>query len=1649
MKLPLFLLALLPLNAAFGEYNLNSAFIANELASGAISFPGPFGGTLSLGYNFTPATPSKFSTTGLVHTDNWANSPSMQGWYYANDFIVPALVVNTTSGTVTLPFANMAPGQMHLHPGNPSANGGALPAAAAVLRYTVPASGVYTISGDFQSLNAGTVAVDILRNGVSILANGAGSDATSFEEVETLAAGDLIDFVVDSAGDVGSDSTGLNANIAQGEPPPPPPPDFTIAESEPIGPATRRGAFVFSEIMYHPASRADGRNAEFIELYNSQPWAEDLSGYRITGEVAYDFPPGTTIPALGRLVIAAVPADVGTIYGITGVLGPWMGALNNGGGKLNLRNEGGGIVFEVDYQSDNEWPAAPDGGGPSLVLSRPTLGMRNAAAWAMSVQAGGSPGAAEPQLENPWRGVLINEVLAHLLNGDFIELYNTGATAVDLTGCILSDHPDLPKYVFPAGASIPAKGFLALNETGLGFAPHAAGDTIYLKAPQGARVLDAVRFGAQEMAVSSGRTPDGAKQWSTLTAATPGGANSAPRRGDVVISEIMYHPITTLAADEFIELQNRTAAALDMSGWRMRGEADFNFPPGTTIAAGGRIVLAQNPSHLIAAYAGLTKENTLGPFSGSLSDRSGNLVLQKPVAYTPAGGPTQTLNVEVDALTYGTGGRWGKWSDGGGSSLELIDARADGRLAASWADSDSSAVSDWKTIELTGVLDNGMGAAPANQLQLFLLGKGECLVDDVEIIRSGGTNLITNGAFSSGAAGWTFQGTQETSTVENGALHLRATDRGDTSNRVFTPLTATIPAGTTATIRAKVKWLRGSPEILLRLRGSWLEASGYILTSGALGTPGAPNSRAATNSGPAISEVTHRPILPHGGQPVVVYARVSDPDPLNGVQLQYRIDPGATLASVAMAPIGGGLFSAQIPAQTSGVLAAFRVVAADTAGASATFPDDAPVRECLVRWGDRVPTGDFGVYRMWMTKATADRWAVREKNSNAPLDITFVYGGDRVIYNATAQYSGSWAHTPGFSGPTGAPCDYTLNFPTDDPLLGETAGILALPGSVGDDAAFQREQLAWWIARKLGVPAIHRRFVRVFVNGQQRQSVLEDTQQPGGEFLKEWFPNNDQGVMHKSQDWVEFQDNAMSALGDVRATLGNFTTTGGVKKTARYRWLWAPRAGDVLDNNFADFFALVAAHNEPNGTAYQTQVSTLVDIDSWMRAMALQRIAGNWDSYGWSIGKNMYVYKPPAGRWAMIPWDIDFSFGQVGDSATSNLFTNTSEHVGNESLADSLMLKFRNNITFRRSYWRAFSDAVNGPLLAANARIDLIHNALLAQGVNATGVQGVKDYVAARRNYILSQLATVASGFTVTGPTSFSTDTGTITLSGTAPIGTKSITAKGTELGVVWSSVNAWSATYLLAPGDNTIVINALGTSGNLLGSTTLTIHYTGTATWPALRINEWMATNSSYPDPADGHADDWFEIYNPTGTPVNLANWQLSDQSGLPSQFIVPNGYTIPAGGRLLVWADNEALENSAGNPELHANFKLAGGGEALVLSAPDGTLIDSVVFGPQTEDRTEGRFPDGGAMIRALSLPTPGRSNALTQLTEFTRETAKVSITFTTTPGLRYRVEVSSDLLTWAPVGNEEVATNSTLTVVESNPPGNRRFYRILLSP
>ena len=176
---------------------------------------------------------------------------------------------------------------------------------------------------------------------------------------------------------------------------------------------------------------------------------------------------------------------------------------------------------------------------------------------------------------------------------------------------------------------------------------------------------------------------------------------------------------------------------------------------------------------------------------------------------------------------------------------------------------------------------------------------------------------------------------------------------------------------------------------------------------------------------------------------------------------------------------GDGLYSSTLPGQASGTMIGFRIEARDVPNVLAKFPaeremypGDTEKRECLVRFGEVQPAGVFGVYRIWCSWATIDKWTNRGKQHNSPLDATFVYGNYRFIYDAGARYGGSGYTAATYDTPTGKLSHYSLSFPEDDRFLGSAEAILEFPPY---DVTAQLEKIAYWMANEMGLPFNHRR----------------------------------------------------------------------------------------------------------------------------------------------------------------------------------------------------------------------------------------------------------------------------------------------------------------------------------------------------------------------------------------------------------------------------------------------------------------------------------------------------------------------------------------------------------------------------------------------
>ena len=178
-------------------------------------------------------------------------------------------------------------------------------------------------------------------------------------------------------------------------------------------PSLCAAAPVISEIFYHSSAIPEDTTQEWLEIYNPDATAVDVSGWKLNKGVAFTFPAATSIPALGRVVVAANLSAFNAAHpGFAGtVIGNWVGTLANSGEQVQLVDALGVKVNDVTYASEGDWglrargpvsfshqgwiwETAADGGGKSLELRNAALGNGSGQNWAESTAAGGTPGEA-------------------------------------------------------------------------------------------------------------------------------------------------------------------------------------------------------------------------------------------------------------------------------------------------------------------------------------------------------------------------------------------------------------------------------------------------------------------------------------------------------------------------------------------------------------------------------------------------------------------------------------------------------------------------------------------------------------------------------------------------------------------------------------------------------------------------------------------------------------------------------------------------------------------------------------------------------------------------------------------------------------------------------------------------------------------------------------------------------------------------------------------------------------------------------------------------------------------------------------------------------------------------------------------------------
>lgn len=223
-------------------------------------------------------------------------------------------------------------------------------------------------------------------------------------------------------------------------------------------------SIVINEIMYHPAS--ENPLDEWIELHNPTGTNVNLSGWRISGGIAFNFATNTIIPAGQYLVVAANATAFDEKYVTVGnVVGHWLTwtvtnvngrsftnftpTLSNTRNSITLRDSRDAVIDTVTYADDGDWAVRrrsaslsgvrgwewfteADGLGKSLELIQPGLDNSSGQNWTPSTVAEGTPGSAN--------SVRVSNIAPLILNATHQPVIPKSSDPVSVTARVLDEN---------------------------------------------------------------------------------------------------------------------------------------------------------------------------------------------------------------------------------------------------------------------------------------------------------------------------------------------------------------------------------------------------------------------------------------------------------------------------------------------------------------------------------------------------------------------------------------------------------------------------------------------------------------------------------------------------------------------------------------------------------------------------------------------------------------------------------------------------------------------------------------------------------------------------------------------------------------------------------------------------------------------------------------------------------------------------------------------------------------------------------------------------------------------------------------------------------------------------------------------------------
>lgn len=434
-----------------------------------------------------------------------------------------------------------------------------------------------------------------------------------------------------------------------------------------------------------------------------------------------------------------------------------------------------------------------------------------------------------------------------------------------------------------------------------------------------------------------------------------------------------------------------------------------------------------------------------------------------------------------------------------------------------------------------------------------------------------------------------------------------------------------------------------------------------------------------------------------------------------------------------------------------------------------------------------------------------------------------------------------------------------------------------------------------------------------------------------------------------------------------------------------------------------------------------TNIESVLDVDMAIWMLAFDNVLVNLDSYIGQFKQNYYLYKDNNGQFKPVVWDLNMSFGTFamtgessggggpggGGSGSLNSTTQKAQldHLLHDTSSDfPLISKLLAVPKYKRMYLAHFKTILtenisnSNYLTLANDYQAIISAAVAADtnkfytnaqfsgnintdyNVGQLTASGLTNLMSARSSYLLSQ-----SDFTNTQPT-----ISNVTPSETDPLigDTVSITANVTDTNDVYlgyrtdetvpftkvimyddgahndgaANDNVYGVDVVIDTANMQYYIYAENSNIGAFSPTNAEYEFYSiegtytTITVGDLVINEIMASNVTTATDQDGEYDDWLELYNNSSETLSLDNLYLSDDQDDLLVWQFPSGLTIEPDTYLIVWCDKDDEQDG-----LHADVKFSSGGESAILSYANGTVVENITFGAQTDDMGYARNPNG----------------------------------------------------------------------------------------